>query len=61
MSRNPDRDFSADHLPAQEAEDLRALLRGSGMADLFDSAVRERMGRLISRAVLNPARPGLRA
>jgi hypothetical protein len=58
MSRNPDRDFSADELPEQEQEDLRALLRRSEVADLFDTAVRERIGKLISRAVFNPAKPG---
>jgi hypothetical protein len=58
MPRNPDRVFSADHLPEQEHEDLGALLRRSEMADLFDSAVCQRIGKLISRAVFNPAKPG---
>jgi len=57
MSRNPDRHFSADHLHEQEREDLRALLRRSEIADLFDPAVCERIGRFISRAVFDPANP----
>jgi hypothetical protein len=58
MPRNPDRVFPADHLPDQEHEDLRALLQHSEMADLFDSAACQRIGKLISRAVFNPAKPG---
>ena len=58
MSRNPDRDLSADELPEREQEDLRALLRRSEPADLFDATVRERIGKLISRAVFDPAKPG---
>ena len=58
MPRNPDRVVSADRLPEQEREDLRALLQRSEMADLFDSASCQRIGKLISRAVFNPAKPG---
>ena len=62
MPRNPDRVVSADRLPEQEQEheheDLRALLERSETADLFDSAACQRIGKLISRAVFNPAKPG---
>jgi hypothetical protein len=58
MPRNPDRVVSADRLPEQEHEDLRALLERSETADLFDSAACQRIGKLISRAVFNPAKPG---
>jgi hypothetical protein len=58
MPRNPDRVVSADRLPEQEHEDLRALLQRSEMADLFDSAACQRIGKLISRAVFSPAKPG---
>ena len=57
MSRNPDRQFSADYLDEQEREDLRALLRRSEIADLFDPAVCGRIGTFISRAVFDPAKP----
>jgi hypothetical protein len=58
MPRNPGRVVSADRLPEQEREDLRALLQRSEMADLFDAAACQRIGKLISRAVFNPAKPG---
>ena len=47
------------HYPGElQHEDLRALLQRSEMADLFDSAACQRIGKLISRAVFNPAKPG---
>jgi hypothetical protein len=58
MSPNPDRNFSTDYLPDQEQEDLRALLPQSAIADLFDLAIRERVGKAISRAAFRPAKPG---
>jgi hypothetical protein len=58
MPGNPDRVVSVDHLPEQEHADLRALLQRGEMADLFDSAACQRIGKLISRAVFNPAKPG---
>jgi hypothetical protein len=58
MPRDPDRVVSADRLPEQEQEHLRALLERSETADLFDSAACQRIGKLISRAVFNPAKPG---
>lgn len=58
MPRNPDRDFSADYLPEQEGEELRDLLRRSEMADLFDPVIRDRIGKLISRAVFKPPKAG---
>jgi hypothetical protein len=51
---NPDRDFSAT--PIDEPENLRALLKKSEVADMFDPIVRRRLGDLIVRAVLHPAR-----
>lgn len=53
MSSNRD---PADHL-TQDQEELRALLRQSEVADLFDPGARDRIGKLISRAVFNPAKP----
>lgn len=55
MPRNPDRVVSADHLPEQEHEELRGLLQRSEVAGL--SAASQRIGKLISRAVFNPAKP----
>jgi hypothetical protein len=58
MPSNPDRVVSADRLPEQEHDDLRTLLQRSELVDLFDSAACQRIGKLISRAVFNPAKPG---
>jgi hypothetical protein len=55
---NPDRNFSADPVDQSEAELLRRLVERSEVADLLDEAIRERVGRAIARAVLNPAKPG---
>ena len=49
---NPDRDFSADHLDEQEAQQLRDLLKSSNIASIFDA--RERIGAVIGRSVFDP-------
>lgn len=54
VNTNPDRDFSADHRPAEE--DLRDLLQRSEVADMDDIAIQRRFGELIGRAVFNPAK-----
>jgi hypothetical protein len=51
---NPDRDFSAT--PVNEAKNLRDLLKKNEVADIFDPIVRRRLGDLIVRAVLHPAK-----
>jgi hypothetical protein len=55
---NPDRDFRADHDSESEAQSLRDLLQHSEVADVLDRAVRERVGRLIARAVFHPPKTG---
>jgi hypothetical protein len=55
---NPGRNFSADPVDKSEAEILRRLLEHSEVADLFDEAIRERIGRAIAQAALDPAKPG---
>jgi hypothetical protein len=55
---NPDRNFSANPVDKSEAEVLRRLVERSEVADLFDEAIRERVGRAIARAVFDPAKPG---
>jgi hypothetical protein len=55
---NPRRNFSADPVDKSEAEILRRLLERNEVADLFDDAIRERIGRAIARAALDPAKPG---
>jgi hypothetical protein len=47
---NPDRDFSATP-SSLEAKELRDLLKESDIADAFDPIIRERLGKVISRAV----------
>ena len=51
---NPDRDFSADHLDEQEAQQLRDLLKSSDIASILDGIVRERVGVVIGRSVFDP-------
>jgi hypothetical protein len=53
---NPDRNFSADPHDS-DADVLRSLLERSEVADLPDKGVGERIGRVIARAVLAPAKP----
>jgi hypothetical protein len=55
---NPGRNFSADPVDKSEADVLRRLLERSEVADLFDEAIRDRIGRAIARAALDPAKPG---
>jgi hypothetical protein len=58
MRENPDRDFSADAFEPSDAEALRLLLKTSEVADLFDAAVRRRVGEAIARTVFDTAKPG---
>jgi hypothetical protein len=51
---NPDRDFSADQLDEQEAQQLRDLLKSSYIASIFDDIARERIGVVIGRSVFDP-------
>ena len=53
---NPDRDFSADCLDEQEAQQLRDLLKSSDIASIFDDIARERIGAVIGRSVFDPNR-----
>jgi hypothetical protein len=55
---NPDRNFSADPVDKSEAAILRRLFERSEVADLLDEAIRERVGRAIAQAVLDPEKPG---
>ena len=51
---NPDRDFSADQLDEQEAQQLRDLLKSRDIAIIFDDIARERIGAVIGRSVFDP-------
>ena len=53
---NPDRNFSPDPHDS-EADILRSLLKRSEVADLPDTGIGQRIGRVIARAVLAPAKP----
>jgi hypothetical protein len=48
---NPDRDFSADDLDEQEAQQLRDLLKSNDIATIFDDIASERIGAVIGRSV----------
>ena len=52
---NADRDFSADATDESPAA-LRLLLKCDDVADIFDAAVRERIGRIIGRAGRDPTK-----
>jgi hypothetical protein len=54
---NPDRNFSADTSDESKRTSLRDLLKTSEVADYFDEMARMRIGRTISRVVLNPRKP----
>jgi hypothetical protein len=56
ISRNPDRDFSADPIDDREAQELRDLLKGSEIASIADEIIRRRVGEAIGRAVFNPTK-----
>jgi hypothetical protein len=49
---NTDREFSADPIEELDSETLRQLLKCSTVADMFDDAVRHRIGEVIGRAAL---------
>jgi hypothetical protein len=51
---NSDRDFSADQLDEQEAQQLRDLLKSSDIASIFGEIARERIGVVIGRSVFDP-------
>jgi hypothetical protein len=51
---NPDRDFSADDLDEQEAQQLRDLLKSNDIATIFDDIASERIGAVIGRSVFDP-------
>jgi hypothetical protein len=53
---NPDRNFSADQHES-DVDVLRLLLERSEVADLPDKGIEERIGRVIARAILAPAKP----
>ena len=53
---NPDRDFCADPIDEKEAQELRDLLKSSGIADIADEIIRRRVGEMIGRAAFNPAK-----
>lgn len=55
---NPDRNFCADAAKDEgRRADLRSLLEASEVADYFDGQVRERVGKLIARAICDPRYP----
>jgi hypothetical protein len=51
---NPDRDFSAEYMDAEEAQALRDLLKSTDIASSCDAVARERIGVVIGRSVFNP-------
>ncbi len=55
---NSDRNFSADPVEKSEAEVLRRWGERDEVADLLDEVINERVGRVIARAVYDPAKPG---
>lgn len=54
---NSDRNFSADPVKKSEAEVLRRWGERDEVADLLDEAIKERIGRVIARAMFDPAKP----
>ena len=54
---NSDRNFSADPVEKSEAEVLRRWGERDEVADLLDESIKERVGRIIARAVFDPAKP----
>ena len=58
IRNNPDRNFSADPVKKSEAAVLRGWGERDEVADLLDEAIKERFGRVIARAMFDPAKPG---
>ena len=53
---NPDRDFSAEYMDAEEAQALRDLLKSTDIASSFDAVARERIGAIIGRSGFNSSK-----